>query len=100
MEVDEEEGDPEEEVDEEPSERVTSGNNPDTSLLPSQNQNMAEGAIVGTALPAGAELPTAEDDYILDGDDGPTVTTGSDAPPAEFSGDLEGAGPDSPSAHQ
>ena len=100
MDVDEEEGETEEEVDEEPSEVVIPGNNPDMPLLPSQDQSTAEGATVDTTLPAGAELPTEEDDYILDGDDGPTVTTGSDAPPAEFSGDLEGAGPDSSSAHQ
>ena len=101
MEVDEEEeGDPEEEVEEGPSDGATPGNNPDTSLPQSQDQDPAEGVIVDTTLPSGTELPTAEDDYILDGDDGPTTTTGSDALPAEFSGDLEGAEPDSPSAHQ
>ena len=100
MDVDEEEGETEEEVDEEPSEVVDPGNNQDTPLLPSQDPSTTEGATVDTTLPAGAELPTEEDDYILDGDDGPTVTTGSDAPPAEFSGNLEGAGPDSSSTPQ
>ena len=100
MEVDEEEGDQEEEVNEEPSDGVTSGNNPDVSLPPSQGQNPAEGVTVNTMLPTGTELPTEEDDILLDGDEDPTVTTGSDAPPAEFSGDLERAGTDSPSTHQ
>ena len=100
MEMDEEGEGQEEEANEEPSEGVVPRDNPEASLPPSQGQNPAEGATVDTTLPAGAELPREEDNILLDGDDGCTITTGSDAPPAEFSGDLERAKVDSPSAPQ
>ena len=100
MEVDEAEEDQEEEEEDETPEGDTPGNDLGAPLPPGQGQSSAEGATPGAALPQGTELPTKEDDILLDGDEEPSATTGGDDPPVEFSGELEGARTDSPSAHQ
>ena len=93
MEVDEEEGDTEEEEDDDPP----AG---DVPPPPNQGQVSAGGTAPNAALPRGVELPTEEDDILLDGDEETPTATGGEAPPAEFSGNLEGAGPDSSSTPQ
>ena len=93
MEVDEEEGDTEEEEDDDPP----AGGVPPP---PNQDQDSAGGTALNAPLPQGTELPTEEDDILLDGDEETPATTRDEDPPAEFSGELEGTANDPPPAHR
>ena len=93
MELDKEEGDTEEEEDDDSPAR-------DVPPPPSQNQGSTGGMAPNATLPQGTELPTEEDDILLDGDEETPAATGGKDPPAEFSGELEGTANDPPPAHR